>query len=89
MADPQHASPTADEQMPPLARQAWSLARAIVDFVADGCRTVSREQYEARLRICDGCEHRCRNRCRKCGCRLFLKARGRAFECPEDKWPRP
>ncbi len=72
---------------PSLARQAWNLARSLADFVADGCKTVTAEQYEHRLAICDGCDHRRSNRCMKCGCRLSLKAQGRAFQCPEGKWP--
>ena len=72
---------------PSLARQAWDLARSLAAFVADGCRTVSEEDYRRRLEICDGCEQRRSNRCMKCGCRLSLKAQGRAFRCPEGKWP--
>ena len=75
------------ERPPSLARQAWNLARSLADFVVDGCKTVTREQYQARLEICDGCDHRRNNRCMKCGCRLSLKAQGRAFQCPEGKWP--
>lgn len=74
-------------QTPPLSRQAWNLAKAVTDFVADGCVTLNEEEYRKRLEICDACEHRHHNKCRKCGCRLSLKARGRAFRCPEDKWP--
>ena len=84
-----HASGAAapHQKMPSLARQAWNLARSLADFVADGCKTVTREQYQARLEICDSCDHRRNNRCMKCGCRLSLKAQGRAFKCPAGKWP--
>lgn len=79
----------AETSRPPgLPRQAWSLARALADFVADGCQTVDEETYRLRLEICDACDARRGNRCLKCGCRLSLKARGRAFGCPLDKWPR-
>ena len=78
---------TPTKKLPPLARQAWNLARSLADFVADGCKTVTPEQYQARLEICDGCDHRRNNRCMKCGCRLSLKAQGRAFKCPAGKWP--
>ncbi len=84
-ATPEQAQST---RSPNLTRQAWNLARALADFVADGCRTVTAEQYRQRLEVCDVCEHRRRNRCLKCGCRLSLKARGRAFGCPLGKWPR-
>jgi uncharacterized protein DUF6171 len=72
---------------PPLVRQAWNLARSLADFVADGCKTVTAEEYQSRLEICDSCDHRRSNRCMKCGCRLSLKAQGRAFKCPAGKWP--
>ncbi len=74
-------------RFPPLSRQAWNLAGALADFVADGCKTVSPQQYGSRLEICDGCQLRRGNRCLRCGCRLSLKARGRAFRCPDGKWP--
>lgn len=73
---------------PSLSRQAWNLARSLADFVADGLRTVTADQYRQRLEICDTCDRRRGNRCMVCGCRLSLKARGRAFRCPLDKWPR-
>lgn len=74
-------------QFPPLHKQAWNLAKSLADFVADGCQTLSEEQYRRRLEICDACDLRRGNRCTKCGCRLSLKARGRAFQCPVGKWP--
>jgi hypothetical protein len=72
---------------PPLAKQAWNLVRSLADFVADGCKTVTADQYRQRLEICDACDQRRDNRCMKCGCRLSLKARGRAVKCPLEKWP--
>jgi len=71
---------------PPLAEQAWNLARSLADFLADGCQTVTAGDYRRRLEICDPCDYRRGNRCLKCGCRLSLKARGRAFKCPLGKW---
>ena len=72
--DDARISETRPSDFPPLHRQAWNLARALADFVADGLKTVSKEQYEARLQICDGCDRRRENRCLVCGCRLALKA---------------
>jgi len=77
------------KQPPPVSQQAWNLARALADFVSDGCKLVTEEQYRARLQTCDTCEYRRANRCLKCGCRLRIKARGRAFKCPMGKWPKP
>ena len=75
------------KQAPPLGRQLWNFAKAVTDFVADGMKTVSAEEYAERLAICDECPERQDNRCLECGCRLSLKAQGRAFECPLGKWP--
>lgn len=84
---PESSSSLVVRPMPSLARQAWNLAQSLADFVADGCKTVPAELYRLRLEICDTCEERQGNRCTKCGCRLSLKARGRAFRCPINKWP--
>lgn len=63
--------------------------KAIAEFVADGCRTVTTEQYAERLRICQTCRWRTSQTCSLCKCRIALKARGRAFACPDDppRWP--
>lgn len=73
--------------MPSMPVRAWNLARALAAFVADGCSTVSPDEYRARLEICDGCPFRRKNACTKCGCRISLKATGRAFNCPDGRWP--
>ena len=72
---------------PPVQRQFWNLAVSVTEFVADGFRTVDSQEYESRLRICDQCDCRIEDRCVECGCWLSVKARGRAFKCPLDKWP--
>lgn len=74
--------------MPPLARQVWNLATSLAAFVADGCHVVDAAEYSRRLSICDACELRNGTRCARCGCRLDLKAKGRAFQCPDGRWGR-
>ena len=76
-------------KFPSLPKQVWNLAKSLAAFVSDGCKTLPRGDYEARLKICDQCGFREGGRCIKCGCNLALKARGRAFACPESKWPDP
>lgn len=76
-----------ERKPPPLYIKAWNLAGALTAFVADGLRTVSKEEYQKRLKICDGCEERRGTKCLQCGCRLAWKATGRAFKCPLNKWP--
>lgn len=74
-------------QTPGFVQKFWNLTSSIVAFVADGCTTVSQDEYAKRLNICDGCDQRDDDKCKACGCMLSLKARGRAFECPLKKWP--
>ncbi len=71
---------------PHLLSRVWNLSRSLTAFVSDGLTTVDREQYERRLAICDACDQRWNDDCKICGCRLSLKARGRAFSCPLGKW---
>jgi len=72
---------------PGLLRRTWNLVEAVAAFVADGCHTISAEEFAARLEICDGCSARKDNVCEACGCILSIKARGRAMTCPLGKWP--
>ncbi|WP_437187877.1 hypothetical protein SH668x_001288 [Planctomicrobium sp. SH668] len=72
---------------PSLLQQGWNLAQTLAAFTADGFQTVSKVEYERRLRICDSCDRRVGMRCMQCGCGLAAKARGRAFRCPLEKWP--
>ncbi len=88
--NPRTIQPTTEakpDQVPRLNRQVWNLTQSLAAFAADGFRTVSAEEYEGRLSICDGCSERRGNRCLQCGCFLSKKARGRAFRCPLGKWP--
>lgn len=80
--------PEVAKNTPSLLRRAWNLTTSLASFVADGLRTVTKEEYEQRLSICDSCPERKDDKCLHCGCRLSLKARGRAFDCPLDKWPK-
>lgn len=72
---------------PRVGSRPWNLLKSLRDFVGDGCRTLSLEQYRERLMICTHCPQRERNTCSICGCHLALKARGRAFKCPLERWP--
>jgi hypothetical protein len=72
---------------PPMTQRAWNLAESLTAFVADGLRLVSRGEYQSRLQICEECTYRTDSTCTKCGCIIALKARGRAFQCPEGLWP--
>jgi hypothetical protein len=80
-ADPTH------RPNPTFPQLVWNLASSVAAFIADGCHTVTREQYQMRLEICSPCEDRQEGACTRCGCNLALKAQGRAFGCPLGKWP--
>ncbi len=79
-----------DEQIEPpsLAQRAWNFASAVTEFVADGCTTVTEEQYRELLVSCEWCEQREGNFCLACGCLLTLKAGMRLEDCPLSRWPK-
>lgn len=78
---------TPRRRMPSLIGRTWNLAKAIAQFVADGCKTVSVDDYRARLNVCDDCESRFADVCLECGCCIAAKAQFRSSECPLAKWP--
>lgn len=69
-----------------LAAMAWDLTKSIAAFIADGLKTVDEEEYRRRLSVCDVCEKRRGQRCGSCGCFIALKAKGRAWDCPDGRW---
>jgi len=71
---------------PHLLSRVWNLARSLKAFADDGFTTVDKAQYERRMRLCHECPQRWNDDCKICGCRLSLKARGRAFSCPLGRW---
>jgi len=72
--------------IPGMAARIWNAAHAIGAFVSDGFQLVPQEEYQKRLTACEVCEFRSGTVCSKCGCFIDLKARGRAFECPDNRW---
>ena len=88
-SDTEQASQPVPGPAPPnFWDKAWNLAETLAAFVADGCQTTTRDEFAARLRICEGCDSRHENVCLACGCYLPLKARLRAADCPLEKWPK-
>lgn len=72
---------------PSIWTKGWNAAVAVAQFLADGATTLTAEEYQARLDVCEICDQRRNNTCSACGCNLTIKARGRAFACPLGKWP--
>lgn len=74
---------------PPFLWRVAHFAEAVAVFIADGCQTVTVEQYAERLQICQTCPLQRFGECLICGCNLRAKARMRSEKCPryEPLWP--
>ena len=72
--------------LPPAAKMAGNLGKALVGFVADGAKTVNADQLEERLLVCSTCPQRRNTRCAVCGCYLQAKAKVKASPCPLGYW---
>lgn len=78
-------------KLPSLVTQAGTLATSLAQFTASGFKTVTKEVYEERKRICEGCEFFDPagfggvGRCRKCGCSSY-KLNMAISECPIGLW---
>ncbi len=87
------------KELPSTITMAWNLTKAIAEFVASGCKTVTEDEYRRRIEAClepeNNNEH-CENlvdekRCGMatgCGCYIAEKATGEAWTCPRGKWPK-
>ena len=54
--------------------------------IKEGMNKVSGKVYMKRLDICSTCEFKRGDRCGKCGCMLFPKAKWKTSSCPIKKW---
>jgi hypothetical protein len=80
--------------LPPLTKQAWNYAKALLGHKISGRPLVTQDELDARLDVCVTCEFRNENRCSVCGCYLDQgpderegKALWRDQVCPIGKWP--
>lgn len=73
---------------PPIARQAVNFFGAVAGHVASGLAIVPEDERARRLAICEGCPSydAPTGRCRKCGCRMAIKARWASQVCPLGRW---
>jgi len=85
-ATPTRAERSPQHAFPPFGSQVASFLQSAVAFVGDGCAMVDETEFRRRLDVCRTCERRAGRRCSECGCWIGLKARGRAFACPLDRW---
>jgi hypothetical protein len=69
-----------------LLDRARNFGQAVVDHVRLGLPMVDQQEKARRLSICQECDHYFDNTCRRCGCRLDIKAGWAEQSCPEGKW---
>lgn len=70
---------------PPITTQVGNALESLQTFLGHP-EVSSREEQERRLSICRACENFQDRRCILCGCRLWLKVKGRDLHCPINKW---
>lgn len=70
-----------------------SFAKSIAEWRKRGYKIATREQFKARLAICQKCiphwdssGYFGTGRCRECGCSTQIKLRLAHISCPEGKW---
>jgi len=74
------------DDFPSLTEQMKSFSGALVDFVATGFETVTKEDYKRRIEICNSCEMYTHKRCLLCGCYMPAKAWIPAQICKKGSW---
>tara|TARA_R100001594_G_scaffold139074_1_gene183170 strand:+ start:398 stop:634 length:237 start_codon:yes stop_codon:yes gene_type:complete len=65
-----------------------SIAKDTANWVKNGAKKVSKEEYIRRAEVCDSCVHFIHksNTCGVCGCWMDVKAKWKTTKCPKDKW---
>lgn len=79
------SNPNFPEQ-PGIIEIGTNFIKSTAKHIMNGGKSVSKEVYEERLNICNGCEHREGNKCRRCTCNLSMKCARPLEECPIKKW---
>lgn len=76
------------KQYPSMGQQARNLLNTAKNVARDPT-LVTNAQFDERMGICKACPFYDaeQNRCTKCGCLLKGKARFRASDCPDNRWP--
>lgn len=81
----------ASTEPPTMAEKARNFSRAMVDWVANGFKVITHEQFEERQSICNQCPYwrgesmLGYGSCAKCGCsglKLYLPSQS----CPDGRW---
>jgi hypothetical protein len=70
------------------AAKVRAFGKAVLGFVADGCRLTPAEMVAERAAICEICPNldAAHDSCRICGCKLSMKRAMPRERCPEGKW---
>lgn len=72
---------------PSMASRLWHLATDVAAFASEP-GFVTAEEYQDRLSACESCDRRQEGQCLECGCFVSLRAKGKAWDCPLNKWPK-
>lgn len=64
------------------------LGKSLAVAVGDRGKMTTKEQFWARIAVCDKCEHRDGATCGLCGCQLSVKAQLKRWNCPDSRWPK-
>lgn len=91
-ATPKPCGNCGEPGMPGALRTLWNFTKATARWAANGARAASKEQYEARKAICEGCPRLVGGtRCAECGCYVSWKAarieKPMESDCPLGRWP--
>ena len=75
-------------EMPSFFQMAKNAGASMVNHAMNSFQSVPANVKEARINICEGCEHYDSEttRCDECGCFINIKADWASEKCPIDKW---
>lgn len=73
-------------KQPGIIEMGTNFVKSTVKHVVNGAETVSQEEHQQRLNICNGCEYKVGNSCKLCGCCLIKKTKWKVSECPIGRW---
>lgn len=86
--DPRYRKLWGGDEIPGLIARAASFVKSAARHVAAGCPQVSDDEKQRRLSLCQVCPEfdAEKVKCRKCGCRLAVKASWQLEKCPLSRW---
>jgi hypothetical protein len=80
------ANLAADTKLPSLGSQIASFGTAVKDHIKNKAKLAGEEELKRRVELCEACEYKLKNRCKKCGCNLAVKQKWESSKCPDRRW---